>query len=400
MKIYKFRSLTNETEYCRLRNILETGYFWCSNFQDLNDPIEGVFSLSGKNDEIIRSGILDIYSLKNKYKICSFSGIEGFEKPSIWGYYTSGFKGVAIEIEIEENKVKKIDYKENIPEIFSREIADNAVKNILTRKLKSWESEDEYRYLIESDNNYHKIGKISAVYFGNPYGNLSNTTDIQKNKKLVEYINFRKRLTKSIDYWNVKVENGEVKKQVEIYGVNNQKNMAQNNINSTKDETNGSLVEIYPKKFIQKYLIEEIRDVVFRHPFLAFSLIAIGIEFLGKCMLIECDHWDIKREESFRPYGNGMDLLINIDSRYSELNLKDQLRNGLIHTYLPKSKIVLSEVKDGSKHLEQAGERTVLVIEILYRDFVKACHAVIEKEFDYSDKMNTPFFIENSKQIY
>ncbi|MDP3882764.1 MAG: hypothetical protein Q8Q48_01780 [Candidatus Staskawiczbacteria bacterium] len=221
MRIYKFRSLANETDYCRLRNILETGYFWCSKFFELNDPMEGVFSLSGENDGIIDRGISDIYSLKNEYKICAFSGREGFLNPAMWGYYTNGFKGVAIEIEIEENKVEKISYKENILEIFLHRNTDTPefdaiVKNIFTKKLKAWEREDEYRYLIKSDNNYHKIGKMTAVYFGNPYGNLSNTPDIQKNEKLVEYTNFRKKLTKNMDYWNVKIRNGAIEKDDKV----------------------------------------------------------------------------------------------------------------------------------------------------------------------------------------
>ena len=44
MKVYKFRKLTNESDLDRLKGILETGNFWCSNFWDLNDPMEGVFS--------------------------------------------------------------------------------------------------------------------------------------------------------------------------------------------------------------------------------------------------------------------------------------------------------------------------------------------------------------------
>lgn len=45
MKIYKFRPLTEELDYWRLKNILETKKFWCSNFWELNDPMEEIFSI-------------------------------------------------------------------------------------------------------------------------------------------------------------------------------------------------------------------------------------------------------------------------------------------------------------------------------------------------------------------
>ena len=215
MKIYRFRKLTSEIDHCRLREILETGKFWCSSFWELNDPMEGVFSYYGENDEIIKSGIDAIYSLKNKYKICSFSGVKGFENPIMWGYYAGGFKGVAVEVEVREDEVKKVRYKKNIADIFSGDNYDTVsiVKEIFTRKLEMWEHENEYRFLEDSENNnYHKIGEITAVYFGNQYGNLSNTVDIQKNKKLAEYNEFKKRMAniargKNIHCYNVRSKN-------------------------------------------------------------------------------------------------------------------------------------------------------------------------------------------------
>ena len=197
MRIYKFRSLANETDYCRLKNILETGYFWCSKFFELNDPMEGVFSFYEDNKKIIEDGVEAIYSLKNKYKICSFSGVKGFENPILWGYYTNGFKGVAIEVEVREEDIMSVKYKDSVVDIFfnNSHVYTDEIKEILTRKLKPWEHEDEFRFLKESEyNNNHKIGEITAVYFGNPYGNLSNTGPIQGNEILTKFNEFKKRL--------------------------------------------------------------------------------------------------------------------------------------------------------------------------------------------------------------
>lgn len=146
-----------------------------------------------------------------------------------------------------------------------------------------------------------------------------------------------------------------------------------------------------PKEFIQNVLIDEMKDIVFRHAYLSFALISVGIEFIGKCALTECDHWDIKPEEKFKPFDKGVELMTNVDKRYADLNLKDQLRNGFAHTLLPKSKILLSEIHHGAKHFEKYEDKTVLVIEILYRDFVIACHEILKSKFDENDKMNKEF---------
>ena len=69
------------------------------------------------------------------------------------------------------------------------------------------------------------------------------------------------------------------------------------------------------------------------------------------------------------------------------MNLKE-LRNGFAHTLIPK-KVLLSEVKHGTKHFDKdSSGKVVLVAEIFYRDFVIACQKILETEFGLEDKMN------------
>jgi len=186
MKIYKFRPLANEHDFCRARQILETGYFWCTTFWELNDPMEGVF--------YSKVNLIDeIYNEKKEYKICSFSGEKAFENPALWGYYANGFRGIAIEIEIDRDKVEPIIYNDDIP---SAESCDKEIiLKILTSKFKTWHHEYEYRFLTNDSDNFHKIGNITAVYFGNPYGDTAHSNVIQKNKNLNTYNTLKKRLT-------------------------------------------------------------------------------------------------------------------------------------------------------------------------------------------------------------
>lgn len=213
MKLYKFRPLAEEKDFQRAKSIIETGRFWCSRFSELNDPMEGVFYAQKENIDII-------YSEKNKYKICSFSGEKAFENLTMWGYYANGFKGIVIEIEVDSKNVKEMAYLKNIPRLESS-TNNNTIEKILTSKLKPWEHEAEYRFLKKSENNFYKIGKITAVYFGEPYRDIANKEPIyEENIKLQCYQCLRNKLITiaqdKIKCFSVRIKNSKVEKDVEI----------------------------------------------------------------------------------------------------------------------------------------------------------------------------------------
>ncbi|MBV5321386.1 MAG: hypothetical protein JZU62_06850 [Sulfuricurvum sp.] len=204
MKLYRFRQLTTCEEFCRVVEIIKTGEFWCSKFSEMNDPMEGVYYTPN-------SGIIDeIYNEKNKRKICSFSKIQGFENPAMWGYYAGGFKGIAIEIEVEEtDEIKRVNYVAETP-------STSDIDTILTTKLKVWECEYEYRFIKNVTSNKNKIGTITKVYLGNPYGDLVNTDKIlNDNPTLQMYKKFKDELEEflkksEIPYANVVIIDNKV----------------------------------------------------------------------------------------------------------------------------------------------------------------------------------------------
>ena len=141
---------------------------------------------------------------KNKYKICSFCGETGFNKPALWGYYANGLKGVAIEVEINiiENKNKEQGgiYKVNYIKSITDYKKPMEIKDFLINKFDIWENEDEYRFLINKMGNdrYYPIGKITAIYFGNPHYGIKNKEAIErKSHKLTSY-NEKKEYLKDI----------------------------------------------------------------------------------------------------------------------------------------------------------------------------------------------------------
>ena len=199
--VYKLMSLSSEKDLCRIIEIICTNKFHCSTFSEMNDPMEGVY-VHKKYDETQKS----LYSDKNKYKICSFSGLKGFENPAMWGYYANGFKGIAIEVIINDESntnienIEKVVYKNNVPKANL-----DSIKEILTTKLDAWKHEKEYRYLVKNGVDKQYIGKINHVYIGCPYGNTTNYEDIiEKSESLIRYQIYKEILEKFLKLKDIK----------------------------------------------------------------------------------------------------------------------------------------------------------------------------------------------------
>lgn len=144
--------------------------------------MEGVYLLS--NDSAPSVG--DVFSDKARYLICSFSRAEALSNPLMWGHYANGFRGLAIEIEVPKADVRQVEYTRDLRrEAWPPNIQDR-VEKILTTKLSRWKHEHEFRYLkkidrqVDGDNKSRasKIGNITAVYFGDPYGDAANSSSV------------------------------------------------------------------------------------------------------------------------------------------------------------------------------------------------------------------------------
>lgn len=202
MLIYKFRPLGTKNDFDRVKKILETGNFWCSKFSELNDPMEGAFHSS-----IIKK-VNEAFEEKMSYKICSFSGKEAFKDPTLWGYYSNGFRGIVIEVECDDADVKKVNYIKDI-----QSIDENTVDEILVTKLEPWKREKEYRFLKKLDTNLNKIGQIKTVYFGSPYDRSVNRDGIYTATPMLNnYKDFKKNLISIIENTKIEWHNVEIEK--------------------------------------------------------------------------------------------------------------------------------------------------------------------------------------------
>jgi hypothetical protein len=177
MKLFKFVSLAGKKRLERVIKTLQDGMFYCSDYRDLNDPMEGIYKQSGLKDDVLK----EIYDAKQKFRICSFSALESAihqKALPMWAHYANNFCGCAIEIEVEDSRIdspdspyrsvkylSEIDYKNELQRLKEdgKNPADIA-KEILRTKLDSWEYENEYRFITSDYKDYHIIGEIKAIW--------------------------------------------------------------------------------------------------------------------------------------------------------------------------------------------------------------------------------------------
>lgn len=158
--------------------------------------------------------------------------------------------------------------------------------------------------------------------------------------------------------------------------------------------------KLTPASFIRTFFIDELEDIVNRHPYLAFMIMSTGIEFLGKCLKTNQPDWhDTGRpSETFKKAIQEIPSLQKYEQLLQEFNLYSGLRCGLLHSAQPEPGITLSS-KDEMAHLERhvfLGQNCInLRCEDFYADFKEACEWVIASisPEDTEDKMNKPFLV-------
>tara|TARA_R110002124_G_scaffold76682_1_gene205356 strand:+ start:2357 stop:2995 length:639 start_codon:yes stop_codon:yes gene_type:complete len=167
MKAYKFRS-SSQINFAF--DIIINQRLHCANWNDLNDPMEGIFSYSHglKTDKnAIREGVNSIGESLKKFKVCSLSST--YDSHLLWAHYAGGFDGVAIEVELPDANIniKKVETRGVFGFIDMEKFttSEEAARTILFSKHSEWEYEKEIR--IISENQWFKLQKpISRVIAG------------------------------------------------------------------------------------------------------------------------------------------------------------------------------------------------------------------------------------------
>ncbi len=169
---YKFRSLQNVK---RFLDILINERFYVPRYDELNDPMEGVYLTDERNSHII-----DLLRVrKYKTRVCSFS--KDYRHTLLWSHYADNHQGCCIEASVKNNeKATEVKYVECIPEI----IDECEGKELLSHKSNVWSYEDEVRF-------FRKTPYININIYQVIFGLRISDEDYKFYKKLIEYVNPR-----------------------------------------------------------------------------------------------------------------------------------------------------------------------------------------------------------------
>jgi DUF2971 family protein len=147
-ELYRYRSLKK----CdRELDAIEQKFLYCSSFNKLNDPMEGMFRSNPRlrlHDNY--SAVIDsILQNKTNTGICSFSEVK--DNAPMWAHYADGFTGICIAYNfsklldaIEQDAAfVRVFYQENVPT--ASQSGPEEVKMILSYKNYGWRYEREWR---------------------------------------------------------------------------------------------------------------------------------------------------------------------------------------------------------------------------------------------------------------
>lgn len=193
MKLYKFRS-NLDPKYTL--DIIKNERLYCSDWKDLNDPMEGTYeTLVGTDPEHHLKNVMEIYQAKLAKRICSLS--ISYKSHLMWAHYANQFKGVCIEIDLPDGETQPIDYSSaNRIMDLKGESHYSIAEKILTTKHAEWQYEKERRILVNSIF-YDIPGSITRLILGSRI-----EKDFEQNLRLV---------CGNIEVQKLSVRNGELK---------------------------------------------------------------------------------------------------------------------------------------------------------------------------------------------
>jgi hypothetical protein len=164
MLAYKFRS---SKPFARTLDIICEGRLHCADWTKFNDPREGFFEYSLADKQKAQA----IRSAKRQYRICCLSKSVGSRL--LWAHYASGFDGLAIEVELPDDRnngpIYDVNYEWSLPNADAQfGDPDTLALSFLRRKDKEWCYENEVR-IIQGNVWYQFNSPVRRIIVGHRF---------------------------------------------------------------------------------------------------------------------------------------------------------------------------------------------------------------------------------------
>jgi hypothetical protein len=165
MKAFKYRTVEN---LHFVFDIIFNRRLYCCTTECLNDIREAdvrVGNDRGRETEILEFGLAVTREL-HELRVCSLS--KSFKNHLLWAHYAGGYTGVAIEVELKDDEIAHVTYDDNfifLSDLIQKNSAEEAAREVLSRKYKAWSHEEEVRLIVKSE--FHRLDKpISRTIVG------------------------------------------------------------------------------------------------------------------------------------------------------------------------------------------------------------------------------------------
>lgn len=148
MRAYKFKGAD---QIPQAFDIIFNNRLFCADWSSLNDPMEGMFvySYEEEDEKAAECSVAKIIREKKKIRVCSLS--ETFDRHLLWSHYASGFRGLAIEVELPDDSgaIRRVNYRGVFAglNIGGRVNPLQAAEEVLGSKYSEWAYEREVRVL-------------------------------------------------------------------------------------------------------------------------------------------------------------------------------------------------------------------------------------------------------------
>ncbi len=189
MKLYKLKSVDGDGFFYTLDMIVNERIF-LSTCESMNDINEGRWILADGLNKSNTGSAEKLRKLVDSQRFTCF--VDEIFNPLMWAHYAGGFRGIALEYEIDEEKydLRKIDY-DGIPCISNIQV-ENVLHGkllpqdigILKRKENYWDYEGEWRLYGKDGNSYLYNIRPQSVILGT---------------KNIKYAEILKKITRKLD---------------------------------------------------------------------------------------------------------------------------------------------------------------------------------------------------------
>jgi hypothetical protein len=177
---YRYRPLGPKDSFDVLDREIDAivnNYIWCSEFLNLNDPMEGDFNLTKrlKKTPDIQVVLDSITTGKTTVGIASLS--DTFANDLMWTHYAANWTGICVEYRAKklvaalpgDTTIVRMAYNERPSEVGLRDSKDieEAVKKVFSQKKFNWAYEREWRVLgTKGQNRINDKSATCRVFLG------------------------------------------------------------------------------------------------------------------------------------------------------------------------------------------------------------------------------------------